>query len=256
MLRFLSVGAVFGFAFYLILQLYPQALGLSFNSGYGRNPETADRRILFLGNSFTQSGNIHQMVGHMAASATPSADYYISGILSGGYTINNHLEDGKVQRALRSGTWDIVVVQTQSVAAFERAWHDQALEGFQELSAIARQNQVDFLWYAHWRPDYKRESYFEAAAHRKISEFYHRAARQNGGEVAEVGFAFDAAKRMGIDGLLAADDHHPSLKGSYLSALEILATLGDVDIATVTYVPRGISKDEAERLRTVVARRH
>lgn len=196
------------------------------------------------------------MVGHMAASASPEVNYYIQAIVAGGYTIHDHMDEGKVQNALQSGTWDIIVIQTQSVAAFEASWHDQALAAFQDLSKIAQENQVDLLWYAHWRPDYHRDRYTEAEAHRKISQFYHRAARQNGGEVAEVGFAFDAAKRSDIRGLLAADDHHPSLKGSYLSALEILATLGDVDVATVTYVPDGISAEEAGRIRTLIARRH
>lgn len=219
------------------------------------NEDTASRKVLFLGNSFTSWWEVDKQVAQMAASAIPAVSYYVQAIAPGGYSIDQHLADGKIQDELQSGQWDTLVVQTSSVTAFSAHRVDQALQDFRILSVIARQNNVDIIWYAHWRPNGYNIS--DQDAHKRISAFYHQAARTGGGKVAEVGFAFDAAQRSGIQGLLSDDMHHASRKGAYVAALEILATLGDVDVKTVTYVPHSdIPQDEARRLREAVARRH
>lgn len=217
------------------------------------DPETAQRKVLFLGNSFTSWWSVHKQVAELAASATPPVQYYVKAIAPGGYDITRHLEDGVIQSELRSGEWDVLVVQTSSITAFSARRSEKALEDFKTLSEIAKENGVSIVWYAHWRPNGQRIP--DTEAHARISQFYNVASASGGGKVAEVGYAFDQADRMGIDGLLHDDLHHASPKGAYLAALEILKVLGDVDISTATYVHKGLSAEDAERLRKVITRR-
>jgi len=76
--------------------------------------QTATKRALFLGNSYTAYNNLPQMAADVAASV---GDVLIfDSNTPGGYTLQGHSTNATSQAQIATGTWDYVVLQEQSQA--------------------------------------------------------------------------------------------------------------------------------------------
>jgi hypothetical protein len=71
------------------------------------------RRALFIGNSYVFVNNLPQITADIARSAGDSLFFNISA--PGGYTLRQHSEDNNTLGKIRSGYWDFVVLQEQSL---------------------------------------------------------------------------------------------------------------------------------------------
>lgn len=80
---------------------------LTFNS-FGQNP----KRVLFLGNSYTQVNNLPQILADVAASVGDSV--FTDRSTPGGYTLQLHSSNSNSLEKIRQGGWDMVVLQEQS----------------------------------------------------------------------------------------------------------------------------------------------
>lgn len=70
------------------------------------------KRVLFLGNSYTATNNLPQIIATLAASVGDSLYSAISA--PGGYTLEAHTTNANSISKIRQGTWDVVVLQEQS----------------------------------------------------------------------------------------------------------------------------------------------
>ena len=75
--------------------------------------ESPDHRVLFVGNSYTHSNEMPKMVEEIAAANGVSVDWEM--IAPGGSFLDEHQFNREVVDALRSGEFDSVVFQEQSV---------------------------------------------------------------------------------------------------------------------------------------------
>ena len=70
------------------------------------------RRVLFIGNSYTEFNNLPQIVANVAASAGDALLFDSN--TPGGYTLLQHSTNTVTQSKIMAGGWDYVVLQEQS----------------------------------------------------------------------------------------------------------------------------------------------
>jgi hypothetical protein len=73
-----------------------------------------------------------------------------------------------------------------------------------------------------------------------------------GADVIDVATVWERVRTEQLPFSLYQDGNHPSLEGSYLAALVIYANLSNSGVDRVTYVPWGMSSDDAALLRSKV----
>ncbi|MEO0916513.1 MAG: hypothetical protein AAFY31_05960 [Pseudomonadota bacterium] len=210
-----------------------------------------DRTILFIGNSFTFKHDVPGMVQRIAATSDTPVRYEVHMHVRGGTALYEHLKETDPIASIQSRDWDVVVLQDASAMAFHPSYVDLMEDATATLASAAKTQGADILYYAHWAPAQERQN--ETRAVRQIERAYEEISRQTGGDVAHAGRLWDAAKRAGISGLYAADDHHASPKGAYAAALAIVASLGDVDPASSRWAPKDVSSTDQAHLTRLLA---
>lgn len=183
-----------------------------------------DHRVLFIGNSFTHGNEMPDTVRRIADANGVAID--VEMIAPGGAFLDEHLLNPDVADRLRSGDFDTVVFQEQSVITSVRAMSaERSVPAALALDRIADASGVRVVWFQTWGhrngfPDVGHTGYTSMQA--QIVATYDQIAEQTGGRVAPVGEAWQHTNSLGqgID-LYAADAVHPSPAGSYLAALEL-----------------------------------
>ncbi len=209
----------------------------------------ADRKILFVGNSITFVHDVPGQVRRLAASAPGGPRYNTRMIASGGYTLSQHLAEGWAVGEIRTGVWDVVVLQDYSSAAFHASTRADTEASVARLTEEADAAGAEVVLYANWAPGQVATGARDRAVDR-IAAFYDGLGT---GRVALVGTVWRRAAERGIVGLYGPDGHHADVKGAFAAALAVLGTLGDVDPADTTWTPAGIGPDEARELRRLAS---
>ncbi len=75
-------------------------------------PSQGQKKVLFLGNSYTAYNNLPQMVSDLAASA--GDNLLFDSNTPGGFTLNGHSTNAQSIQKIQAGNWDYVVLQEQS----------------------------------------------------------------------------------------------------------------------------------------------
>lgn len=176
----------------------------------GREPETS--RVLFIGNSLTRFEALHDLPALLTRMARSRGVELITGTLArNAASLGDYREDAEAGAALRSGDWDLVVLQENS----ERALLDEAATGadVRVLSARIRAAGRRTALFATWPPADR------AGSAEKLSRVYREFAAETGALCVPVGDAWarSAAERPELR-LRMKDGVHPSAAGAYLSA--------------------------------------
>jgi hypothetical protein len=69
-----------------------------------------DLRILFIGNSLTYANDLPSLVQHLGES-NAARPVVVSSVASGGYSLEDHWNQGAALAAIKQGGWDLVVMQ-------------------------------------------------------------------------------------------------------------------------------------------------
>jgi hypothetical protein len=245
MLKILS-AAIVGLALFLALGLKPtpetNTLGLV---------PLPEKRILFIGNSYTYGGDIPWQVKNIAATSNPSANYHVEMVALGGMTLGQHLIETEALAKIQEGNWDVVVLQDHSGMSFHPEGVSRMEQAARTFANMAQQQGTEILYFAHWAPVGQAGRKTEAI--HTIDQAYERLAQDVGGHVARVGMLWQLADNAGLEGLYSNDEHHSSLKGAYAAALAIVVALDDVDVNTSIWAPEGVPLVDQEKLRTAAA---
>lgn len=187
-------------------------------------------RVLFVGNSLTYSNDLPAMIVRIGA--LDDRRITTKMIAFPDYSLEDHLREGRVQRALLDSQWDVVVLQQgpSSLAESRRqlvrdvkALH--ALPGVRTGVAIA----VLMVW-----PPRQRQHVW-----RDVAEAHRLAAEAVDGTLIAAGAAIHSAvTRDASLQLLSADGFHPTVTGTYLVALTAYRTLAG-PLPAVLRKPRG-----------------
>jgi len=173
--------------------------------------------VLFIGNSLTYVNDLPAILESLADSAREPL-LETRTVAKPDYSLEDHWNDGAAMAGIRSGGWNVVVLQ-QGPSSLEtsRALLLQYTRLFAD--AIAEAGARPAL-YQVW-PTSDRSMDFARA-----NESYRLAAVAVNGILFPVGEAWLAAQRLDpTTPLYAFDGLHPSAEGSYLAALVMYAVL-------------------------------
>ena len=172
------------------------------------NTNLPSKRVLFIGNSYTDyNGGLDQQLKGLA----PNTD--AARISPGGFTLQNHWETAGTLDTIRSGKWDVVVLQDQSQNPVTNYYN--FYEYAQKLNSEVRNSGAEAILFMTWeRPD----SVQYGVTTQKLYKAYIAAGQQAGINVAPVGLAFANALAERPDLQLYIEDGHPTPQGTYLAA--------------------------------------
>jgi len=208
-----------------------------------------DHRVLFVGNSFTHGNNMPDMVEEIADANGAKIEWTM--IAPGGAYLDEHQYNTEVVTALRSGNFDTVVFQEQSViTSVPDMVASRTLPAARTLDSIADAAGVRVIWFQTWGhlngfPDVGYSDY--ASMQRAISATYDQIAVETSASVARVGDRWGRTLGSVSVGLYSADGYHASPAGSYVAAIELAGSITGVSIVEAPSVD-GVESDVAEIL--------
>ena len=178
-------------------------------------PAPPGERVLFVGNSLTEANDLPLIVEalSMAAGRTLS----VESVTHPGVALEDHWRLG-TQNTIAGGGFRFVVLQQGPSALPESRVNLR--EWVKRFDTVIREAGAVTALYMVW-PDRSRDGDFP-----RVSDSYRLAALDVGGILLAAGDAWRAAWRRDASlPLYGPDGFHPSLAGSYLAALTIVAGL-------------------------------
>jgi prepilin-type N-terminal cleavage/methylation domain-containing protein len=180
-------------------------------------------RVLFIGNSYTDSNNLPEMLRTLAQMAKAEPPLVVETELVGGAKLKTHWDNGKAVEKIRSGKWDFVVLQEQSQTPLRHFGRDVFFYPYaRDFARVIREQNAIPLFFMTWsRPD-------TPGPQQWWTDSYVGITREVHAEVAPAGMAWEKV-RTGLPNLqLYADQGgHPTLTGTYVAACTFYATIYD-----------------------------
>jgi hypothetical protein len=208
----------------------------------GSTTSQVSKRILFIGNSYTDiNGGMNTHIVGLAPNTISSR------ITPGGFTLENHWNNADTLKAIRTGKWNVVVLQEQSQTPIldPKRFFEYANKLDTEIRKVGAETVLFMTW---TRPD--SVQYGVTAAN--LSERYTALGQQLGVRVAPAGSAFSRAlqERPKLD--LYVSDGHPTIRGTYLAACVIYGLIFKNNPVGNSY-SAGIDDEEKTFLQRIAA---
>ena len=186
-----------------------------------------ERKVLFIGNSFTNRNDLPGTFTRIAGSAVPPRRFATRSIIANGMALKTHWNRGLAREAMRGEAWDFVVLQEQSTLPLKnRAKMHESITLFDEEVRRCGARTVLYMTWAR-RSALDRQD--------ELSDAYESISRQLGALVAPVGRAWQRA--MAADPELVLHDKdgsHPNAIGMYLAACVFVAVLAGLNPVGLT----------------------
>lgn len=165
-------------------------------------------RILFVGNSLTYTNDLPKMVECIGAAEGTAI--YAQTLAFGNYAIEDHWNDGKMQKLINSGNLDFVVIQQgPSSQADGRA---MLFDYGQRIKDICANKGTKLAFFMVWPA---KENYHSFSG---VIKNYTDAARATGSLLCAVGSEFKDLGDKEDFRFYSSDNFHPSEEGSQLAA--------------------------------------
>lgn len=215
-------------------------------------PEVA---VLFIGNSRTFYHDMPFMVRKIADSANSPTKYRIVMRAPGGVRFEDHWNDPEVRKLL-AGKWKYVVLQGRSNEQQNSATNESFMNYGSSLIQQAKLSGAIPVLYITWRYQdgfefYSQFPHLKGRLHGLIQESHAALIMRTGARKVNVGAAWERLLTYRPAFSLYEDGNHPTVHGSYLAALMFYRFFSGDDLSRVTYVPPGISPEEAQLIRKV-----
>lgn len=182
-------------------------------------------RVLFLGNSLTYTNDLPGMVEALALASGIVID--TDEITTGGYGLIDHWNIPARREAVRTGNYDVVILQ-QGPSSLPES-RDLLREWTVQWEPDIREGGARPGLYAVW-PDDTRLFAFPA-----VSESYRLAAEDVDGLFFPAGDGWLEIWRLDPQArLYGPDGFHPSIAGTYVAAVTILAVLAKRDATSLS----------------------
>ncbi|MGJ3234906.1 SGNH/GDSL hydrolase family protein [Marivirga sp.] len=174
--------------------------------------QTEEKRVLFVGNSYTYFWNLPQLVSAMAESQ--GENFFTQQSTAGGVNWKQHWEGDKelkTQELIKNGDWDVVVLQNHSLSTVRN--QEEFFEYGRKLISLVKSTGAQPLLYVTW----SRED--NPLMQDNINEAYQKLSEETDSELVNIGSAWSRAKQLkpALE-LYHPDGSHPSPQGSYLTA--------------------------------------
>jgi hypothetical protein len=185
--------------------------------------------VLFLGNSYTYSNNLPDLLDSLASAKGDVLNYDQN--TPGGHTFNNHFNNATSISKIHSQNWDYVILQAQSQEpSFSPAQvYAQTFPFAVKLDSIVKNNFIcsQTVFFETWGRKFGDQgncaNYPPVCTYSgmqdRLRSSYKLFADSVKGLMAPVGEAFRASVAANPNlNLYIPDNSHPSLEGSYLAA--------------------------------------
>ena len=201
------------------------------------------KKVLFIGNSYTDFNN---GLDYQFLKFAPNSE--AERISPGGYTLQNHWEDANTMQTIRTGDWDVVILQEQSQTPVTdyKAFAEYAQKLNEEIKVSGAETILFMTWE---RPD----SIQYGVTTSQLANNYRFLGQQLGIKVAPVGLAFANALQERPTLVLYSEDGHPTLQGTYLAAAVFYGIIYDQSPVGINY-NAGMSDEDALFLQNIAAR--
>ena len=217
------------------------------------------RSILVIGNSRTLFNDMPGMLRTIADSAGSSAKFEVESSAIPGATFRDHWDNRRSQALLRE-RWDDVILQPESGAQVSQQGNEDFLPYGARLGAVIGGTGSRGYLVLGWPydaalysdPDYTEEGFGRSDHLALIREMDHKLASKAGLARINVVGPWEAVRASAPSVRLTLDGNHPTVAGTYVYALATYASLSDGPVSAVTYVPPGLSAQDAKTLRDAV----
>ena len=200
------------------------------------------KKVLFIGNSYT---DFNEGLDYQLLKFAPNSK--AARISPGGYTLQNHWEDANTLQTIRTGEWDVVILQEQSQTPVTN--YKAFAEYTQKLNEEIKATGAETILFMTWeRPD----SIQYGVTTSQLANNYTFLSQQLGIKVAPVGLAFANALRERPALVLYSEDGHPTLQGTYLAAAVFYGIIYDQSPVGINY-NAGMSDEEVLFLQNIAA---
>ena len=213
-----------------------------------QSPAThAPRKILFVGDSLTfRQDGVYTHFEKLAAAASPALAVGADKSVAGGAFLHRLWDLKEPVKAIDTGAYDVVVLQEDMPETTVADFREYA----GKFVAEVRKNHARPVLFMAWA--YPRLGWISMA---EIAQAHRDVAKELKVDVAPVGLAWqEASKQRPQMNLYGPDHEHPSIHGTYLATCVIYATVYGRDPTGSTYVPAGITPEEAAFLQRVAWR--
>lgn len=221
-----------------------------------------EKRVCFLGNSYTTWFNLSGVVSQMA---TLDGNTLIKDVHApGGYSLNLHSTNSTSLEKIKTDEWDFVVLQDQSTypASEWEVLNEVVFPAAARISDSIRDANACAipLFYQTWG---RRDggTWWDSIdtftkMNQRLYESYEFMAEQNSGMMAPIGIAFehianDADAPMTHFELYNPDGSHPSAFGSYLAACIFYEIIFETSSVGNPFLLEDITEAEAAYLQNV-----
>ncbi len=192
--------------------------------GFNKTQE-ATYRVLFIGNSYTYYNSMPQMLKALIAHNLPESKVNVKFIGGGGATIKKHWDVGLALKEIRTGKWNYVVLQGQSMLGTKDLTNPKSLEQFykyvRKFDHEIKKNNGETVLFMTWARKNQQDN------QKYITAAYSSMAKELGCKLAPVGLVWAELREDKSIELYKGDKSHPSVLGSYLTALSISSIILD-----------------------------
>jgi len=205
-----------------------------------------NKKILFIGNSYTYVNNLPSLVASMAQSTGKTLEYDSN--TPGGYTLQGHSTNTTTLSKIQQGNWDFVVLQEQSqLPSFPIGDVQTMVYPYAQFlnSTILQYNPcAETIFYMTWgRQNGDSQNCAEnppvctyAGMDDLLRERYMAMANSNQAVVSPAGAVWRSLRTTNPElNLYSSDQSHPSLLGSYAAACAFYTVLYREDPTLITY---------------------
>ena len=194
---------------------------------YSQDKPSDTTKILFIGNSYTYYNSSPELVRQMAMEKFPDRTVKVKLVSQGGMTLKRHWERGEAQKAIKSGSWNYVVLQEQSKLGMPVIIDNEVYFGETELffeyakkfDEVIKKSGAQTVFFMTWsvknRPNEQE----------LLTYAYSSIAKELQAKIAPVGLVWDKVRQKEGFDLYVRDGSHPSAHGSYLVATTLFSSL-------------------------------
>src|SRR5262245_3501079 len=176
-------------------------------------PTSAFKRVLFVGNSLTAANDLPAVVARLAMT-DGQPQPAVRTVAFGGFSLEDHWNQGDARRAISDGPWDVVILQ-QGPSALPES-RRLLIEYARRFADLIRKAGARPALYMVWPSRDRRQDYAV------VSQSYNAAAKAVDGIVLPAGDAWRLVlQRHREIALYSTDGLHPTPAGTYLAALVI-----------------------------------
>jgi hypothetical protein len=213
-------------------------------------PDAPKISIMFVGNSYTFVNDLPLMLRAIAADAQNPEDIETGEAVRGGARLVDTWTDSTAQALLTSRHWNYVVLQEQSLMAMQPQDQAAARAGFLAWGQAASAAGAMPVVYETWARQHGAADDSGPAMQAQIDYVLGAAAGTINATIVPAGDAWMRCAALPAAPLLyAADGSHPSLAGTYLTAMLFYRILTGHSPAESHFVPPGLDPAAAQVLR-------